>query len=66
MARGEQGLAQKPNWNSNKARVYEQAQGGLAAALGGDQVFLDFVAGDRTEQPMEPETRDCQNLIFRK
>lgn len=52
MARGEQGLAQKPNWNSNKARVYEQAQGGLATALGGDQVFLDFVAGDRTEQPM--------------
>ena len=45
------GLATLPDWGRRRADVLEQAQAGFSA-LGGNQVYMDIILGDRSEAPM--------------
>ena len=46
------GLANLTDRTARRAEVLQKAVSGLGESLGGNQVFLDVVHGDRTEQPM--------------
>ena len=52
MGRGDNGLATPTNWAGRRSEVLEQAQNGICNTLGGNQVYIDLVVGDRSEQPM--------------
>jgi len=55
MSRGsDPGLATLQDWSGKREQVLEQAQSGIANAVGGggNQVFIDLVVGDRSDQPM--------------
>ena len=45
------GLATLRHWGGKREEVLSQAQAGIAQAHGGNQAFLDLVAGDRADQP---------------
>ena len=46
------GLATYRDWSARREEVLADAQGGLAQKLNGNQVFLDLVIGDRSDQTM--------------
>jgi cyclophilin family peptidyl-prolyl cis-trans isomerase len=48
---GHQGLATLQDWGRRRAETLTQAQSGFSA-LGGNQVYMDLVVGDRSEAPM--------------
>ena len=55
MSRGaDPGLATLQDWSGKHNEVLQQAQTGIANGVGGggNQVFIDLVVGDRTDQPM--------------
>lgn len=59
----DQGLATLKDWGARREQILADAQRGLAQTLGGNQVYLDFVLGERSEQTMRLVRRPKAALL---